>query len=78
MPREAGLGKPSCPKCKGTGWAPAAPKMIPTGKGDTFAEYPTVRVCECRGGPPEQLDGPIITDEMKLDAQSRAAGETGE
>jgi hypothetical protein len=48
--------------------------MIATGNGDTWQEYPTVAPCECRGGPPAN-PAPITTEEMKLDAQSRAAGE---
>lgn len=74
MPTEQGIGRVGCPICKGTGWATAAPKMIVIDEAASrYAEYPTVDVCECRGGP-AQRKPPV--DEMKLDAQSRAAGET--
>jgi len=70
------LGKPNCPICKGTGWAPAAPKIIAIDEtASTFAEYPTVDVCECRGGPPRRKP-PVNEMDTKIDAQSRAAGES--
>ena len=69
------LGKPNCPNCHGSGWAQAAPILKSRGDGSTFTEYPAVRICECRGGSPPEPDGPIVTRDMKLDAQNRASGE---
>lgn len=63
------LGKPSCPHCKGYGYVNVAPE-IRNGR-----EFPRVVPCECRGGAPV-VPPPIVTQDMKLDAQSRAAGET--
>ena len=76
MPRQPGIGKPNCPICMGTGWAPTAPILKAHKDDRAFVEYPAVRICDCRGGTPPPQDGPIINDGMKLDAQSRAAGET--
>lgn len=67
------LGKPNCPKCRGYGYVNVAPEVRES-EGKRI-EYPRVVPCECRLAKAER-PGPAVSDRMKLDAQSRAAGES--
>lgn len=65
------LGRPDCPDCKGYGYVNVEPEKRDMGNGK-IKEFPRVAPCTCRGGvkPP-----PVVTENMKLDAQNRASGE---